>query len=232
MHDAELESLIVHISELVERFQDHPDEEVREAVFELLQAVDALHREALSRLVGVLRAAGHGKLLKRAGEDPAVAMLMQLYELLPEEGGPQRRRGFVPLESLGVGRVGGEERWAEVMPAAEVPEAEMVGAEVDDVRLLLLRHDGEIRAFANVCATSILPLDGGSLEDGAIHCPWHGCRYAAATGRRLDRREGGLDSFPVEVRDGMVMVAVNRPSPAPLPLGREAASPAATEERP
>lgn len=131
MHDAELQAIVDRINLLVEEFDAHPDDAVRQLAFELLQHVDTLHREGLSRLAGMLRAAGQGHLIERLAEDPAVRLLMMLYDLIPTaaEGssGPAgtasaaaatsrrpERRGFVPLQSIGIGapvvRAGGGER--------------------------------------------------------------------------------------------------------------------------
>ena len=65
----------------------------------------------------------------------------------------------------------------------------------------------ELRALALVC-----PHMGGPLPEVATHdcrvCPWHGFRYDAASGARLDARGPGLLSLHVEVdpRSGEVVL--------------------------
>ncbi len=74
------------IDDLVEAFDEHPDPNVRDAVHELLRAVDVVHRQPLRALGALLQGAG---LTGRALADPHVALLFQLYDL--GEGGDRRR---------------------------------------------------------------------------------------------------------------------------------------------
>ena len=65
----------------------------------------------------------------------------------------------------------------------------------------------QLRALALVC-----PHMGGPLPEAATNdcrtCPWHGYRYDAASGARLDARGPGLESLHVEVdpRTGEVVL--------------------------
>ncbi len=54
------------LDELVQAFEDHPDPNVRDAVFEMLRAVDLVHRRPLRALVALLQRSG---LSERALED-------------------------------------------------------------------------------------------------------------------------------------------------------------------
>ena len=58
----------------------HPHPEVRELTERLLQTIDRIHRPGVERLATVL---DHHGLLAQAASDPAVAELLDLYELLP-----------------------------------------------------------------------------------------------------------------------------------------------------
>ncbi len=68
----------------LERLEALPDDSTRDAVFELLEAVDTLHREALGRLVEIIQAGDAGSVLRLAA-DPIVASLLELYDLLPSD---------------------------------------------------------------------------------------------------------------------------------------------------
>ena len=76
----------------------------------------------------------------------------------------------------------GPEDWTPVSNADEVPEGRAVGAEVEGVRLLLVREGGEVRALAARCTHRGGPLDEGDVADGCVTCPWHGSRFELATG--------------------------------------------------
>lgn len=71
-----------HLAELVEEFERLPYPAVQEMVFDLLQTIDALHREALTRLVIGVRASGGGEGIDRAAIDPVARTLLELYDLV------------------------------------------------------------------------------------------------------------------------------------------------------
>ncbi len=80
--------------------------------------------------------------------------------------------------------------------------------------LLLVIHQGEVRAYENLCPHARWPLetfDGRLLRtpEGALLCAAHGAVFDAANGRCLAGPASGraLAAFAVEVRDGAVFVA-------------------------
>ncbi len=97
--------LIDQLDDLIAAFEQHPDITTREQAITLLSGLDALHREALGRLVERLRAAGAGEMLDHAVSDPVVRTLLGLYDLaeldLPPEA-PPPKVAFVPVERLTV----------------------------------------------------------------------------------------------------------------------------------
>lgn len=83
--EAEFAAVGARLDELVQEFEAMPFPQVREAVFELLQTVDALHRAGLGRLIGRLQDRDGAAALAHAAEDPIVRMLLTLYDLIPTE---------------------------------------------------------------------------------------------------------------------------------------------------
>jgi nitrite reductase/ring-hydroxylating ferredoxin subunit len=72
--------------------------------------------------------------------------------------------------------------------------------------VLVLRTEGRVRAYVNVCTHLGGPL--GLVEDGShFECQWHQACFAAATGKavkgpaRLDSR---LIRLPTNIEDGQV----------------------------
>jgi hypothetical protein len=102
--------LITQVDELIGRIDEHPDDQTRVYLTELLQRLDLLHREGLVRLVTILRNDGAGEQLARAAEDPVVKILLGLYGLadlgLPAEepADGAGRVAFFPAEGLAVRR--------------------------------------------------------------------------------------------------------------------------------
>jgi len=83
--DAQFQAASQQLDALVRAFEEIPFPAVREMAFDLLGAVDTIHRTGLERLVTFLRASGHGVLLDRATEDPVIHTLLLLYDLIPSE---------------------------------------------------------------------------------------------------------------------------------------------------
>jgi len=71
------------IDEYVEALFNHPEPMVREATHQLLDGIDALHREALGRIVAAL--SDHVELRERMIEDPVIQLVFELYGLWHEE---------------------------------------------------------------------------------------------------------------------------------------------------
>lgn len=72
-----LESVSGRIQELVGRLEQHHDPELRRAVFELLDLIDAMHREALDRIV-----TSQSDRLPQLTADPVIGHLLSIYGLL------------------------------------------------------------------------------------------------------------------------------------------------------
>ncbi len=99
-----LDLAVERLDEMVESFEQDPEPTVRERAITLLQAVDAVHRPGVARLMSYLDAA-EPKLRAAALRDPAVRLLLELYELLPAT--PSPAPGFVPLSELQIKRTTG-----------------------------------------------------------------------------------------------------------------------------
>jgi nitrite reductase/ring-hydroxylating ferredoxin subunit/uncharacterized membrane protein len=62
------------------------------------------------------------------------------------------------------------------------PEGEMRRVMVEDLPVLLVRRQGKLCAIGAVCSHAGGPLDEGTLENGAVTCPWHGSVFDVCTG--------------------------------------------------
>jgi nitrite reductase/ring-hydroxylating ferredoxin subunit/uncharacterized membrane protein len=76
----------------------------------------------------------------------------------------------------------GPEEWTEVAKASDVADGRPHKVTAEGVDVLLVRHDGALRALANTCTHRGGPLDVGELVDGCVECPLHGSRFALADG--------------------------------------------------
>src|SRR5262252_1014000 len=60
----------------------HPDPAVRAAVTSLLQGIDAVHRTALTHLVGAIQGMAGEAFMNRLTADPAIRLLLMSYDLI------------------------------------------------------------------------------------------------------------------------------------------------------
>jgi nitrite reductase/ring-hydroxylating ferredoxin subunit len=66
-------------------------------------------------------------------------------------------------------------------------------------------------ALSNLCRHAFGPLSEGFTDGFYLMCPWHGWRYDVRDGS-TDHPNADVSTYPVTVRDGLVLVSV--------PLGR------------
>lgn len=85
--EASLTEIALRLDNLVQDFEQHPSEQVRQQALEMLGLVDALHREGMNRIAELLWT-GSPTVLEKALHDPAINMLLQLYDLAPGEPEP------------------------------------------------------------------------------------------------------------------------------------------------
>lgn len=102
--------------------------------------------------------------------------------------------------------------WTDVAAAEDVTEKPM-RVDVGSVAVLLIRHQGELRALSDRCTHRGGPLHEGDIEDGCVVCPWHGSRFRLTDGQ-IARGPATRPQRAFEVRtvDGRVQV---RPAPDP-----------------
>ena len=89
---------------------------------------------------------------------------------------------------------------------AQLWDGDMQAVSTAGRRLLLVRSADQVSAFADRCAHLGVPLSEGKLEAGVITCRAHAWCYDARTGKGVNPRNAQLETFAVEVRDGMIWV--------------------------
>lgn len=77
-----IEQITQRLDSLVQAFEQHPIVKVREQAMEMLGLIDVLHRTGIQHLVAALRNA-EPELLDQLLENPAVEVLLTLYDLMP-----------------------------------------------------------------------------------------------------------------------------------------------------
>lgn len=230
--NAAWEALVSEVGLRLEALDQQPDSESKEQVYALLQGIDAIHREALHRLVRLFK----DGVLEKVVTDPAIHTLMELYDLLPatalepaDVDGPGRRKA-IPLRVL-AGAPGSAPSTSPARPdhviahwvpalssAAELATGACVNRSLDGEAVLLCRTDDAIYALDAQCTIDGAPLAGAGLERYTLVCPRHaGCYYDIRNGARMGGGTG-LGCRPVRLDDdGRVLVGFGMPFVAHLP---------------
>jgi nitrite reductase/ring-hydroxylating ferredoxin subunit len=97
-----------------------------------------------------------------------------------------------------------------VAAVEQLPPGAVVDVEVDGRRLALVNQDGAVYAVQRDCTHAAGPLTEGGLAPGCmLQCPWHGAVFDVRTGQvRRGPARKPLRTYPVEVVDGAVLVAI------------------------
>ncbi len=214
LSDADFEKLTEHIERLLKNVEDLPLPKVREDIFELLNCLDFLHREALTRLVELIEAKAP-QLKRHMANDFAIQTLMMLYSFVPEEPespSPASHSVFIPVDQISVSPSIQQPIWLPAGNSADIPPGAFRAKKFEDIDVLLCNIDGKIFALRNACLDSILPLSSGRLEGYILVCPWHQCRYDVRTGEIQNGSGLKLETYPVRISDdGRLQVGFNIP---------------------
>ncbi|AMT86680.1 MULTISPECIES: FAD-dependent oxidoreductase [Pseudomonas] len=90
---------------------------------------------------------------------------------------------------------------------ADVPQDRGLQVEIGDCKIVLLRANGELRAFQGLCPHAGAPLAEGALCHGRLICPWHKAAYRAEDGGLCEPPSlDSLKRYPLELRGDEVWV--------------------------
>lgn len=104
-------------------------------------------------------------------------------------------------------------RFVKVARESEVPDDRPLAVEAQGAPIALVRLDGCVYAFADVCTHERTPLSEGFLEGDVIECARHGARFDVRTGKVLSLpATSPLKTYPVHVQGGNVLVGVDEGS--------------------
>ncbi len=102
------------------------------------------------------------------------------------------------------------------MPTIKVCKAEEVTENSVKVvptrygRVALVRLDGVVCAFEDVCTHDDGPLGEGEIEGEEIICPRHGARFNMRTGKAVKLpATADIETFPARVNGGQVEVDID-----------------------
>ena len=218
----EWQTLLAQSAALIAALDDIRDDDVRRDVFATLQTVDAVHREALHRLVRLFKEG----VLDQVITDPAIHTLMGMYDLLPEEA-PACQKVW---DFLGDAEQLGETAPALAAQPADPPhwspapidhppgDGEALICRMEEGTVILLGSGGQHYALEAACIHHGDAIAGGRLDGFSWICPGGpGCVYDVRNGQRLGG--GNLTCLPLKVDDetGRFLLGFGMPFEPKLP---------------
>ncbi len=126
---------------------------------------------------------------------------------MPEGGGPRPGEGELLVDAESGERL----RWHRALAASELPEGRVRTAQAGERAVAVTHFEGRYAALDNRCPHQGGPLGLGTIERGLLRCPWHGYDYHPTTGEPPPGFTDCVRSYPVELRDGELWVAVPEP---------------------
>ncbi len=104
----------------------------------------------------------------------------------------------------------------DVAAVEEVPDKGFIVRQAGDTGVVLCRVQGELYAVENRCSHAFMSFDEGRLRGTRLMCPLHGACFDVRDGRPLGPpAKLPIQSFPVSVADGRVLVTVCADRPYP-----------------
>lgn len=128
--------------------------------------------------------------------------------------GRHRRKTETPQKTIevdGAQRTPAKGEFVPVAAADSLRENETLRVKVNETVLVVTQLKGQFYAFQEFCPHRFGPLSEGAFCDGEIECPWHRSRFDIRTGKVTEGpAKIDLRTFPVEIRNGQIFVAVGR----------------------
>jgi toluene monooxygenase system ferredoxin subunit len=96
--------------------------------------------------------------------------------------------------------------WTRVYNDDDLWDGDLVGVEAHGHKVLLLRVDGQIHAYRDVCPHKGTPLSECELDERVITCVTHLWEFDAITGNSINPVGERVCAYPVRVVDGHIEV--------------------------
>ncbi len=90
----------------------------------------------------------------------------------------------------------------------DVAEGQQLYVELDGEEMLICRHENRLYAIAYLCSHAEFTLEGGTMSNGCITCPYHGAEFRLSNGAvEAPPAWEPIKTYPVEVEDGVIAVS-------------------------
>ncbi len=159
--------------------------------------------EAAVRLTGACDGCPASALTFYAGVKKAIQEAMPEIEVVRQVkglGGGNATHVTSPFAA------GQDAPWTDIMDAEALAEGESCFLEIGSHGLIVSRFGPRVTCFENACAHMGMAMDGGSIEEGKLTCPYHGFQYALESGECLTAPEVQLQPHPIRQEGARLFV--------------------------
>jgi nitrite reductase (NADH) small subunit len=99
-------------------------------------------------------------------------------------------------------------RFVRVAGTNELSPGQGMIAQAEGREIALFNVGGHFFAIDNTCLHRGGPLGEGELQDQTVTCPWHGWQFNVTTGESAVNPAVKVQTFPVQVEGGNVLVEI------------------------
>jgi nitrite reductase/ring-hydroxylating ferredoxin subunit len=100
--------------------------------------------------------------------------------------------------------------WYKVAEPGDLAPDRVMTVTAGTHQICLVNYKNKISALDNHCPHQGGPLGEGQIENGWVICPWHAYEYHPETGKAPKGFKDCVKSYPVEVRDDGIYVAIEK----------------------
>ena len=218
----EWQDLVAQASAMIAALDEIADEDIKAEVFGALAGIDALHREALHRLVRLFKKG----VLEQVVTDPPINTLMGMYDLLPPEKTPDKKivkfappASPMPKPPTSADMLGADPAHWTPAPLPDVlNEGEAYYCDMEEGSVLVMAVDGQDYAIIGICPAHVTDMTGGKLDGYSWICPHGpGCAYDIRNGAKLGGGAGLICFATKRDSQGKVLIGFGIPFDPVMP---------------
>jgi 3-phenylpropionate/trans-cinnamate dioxygenase ferredoxin subunit len=102
-----------------------------------------------------------------------------------------------------------EEKFQRACPLADVPTGGVLGVQLGETPVAIVRAEGEVYAMRDVCSHEEVPLSEGEVYDHTVECWLHGSCFDVRTGKPTGPpATEPVPTYPVRIDGDDVYVAL------------------------
>jgi 3-phenylpropionate/trans-cinnamate dioxygenase ferredoxin subunit len=101
-----------------------------------------------------------------------------------------------------------------VASRSEFSDGQQMYVELHGHEILLCLHKSNFYAISYFCSHGEFALEGGTLRNGCITCPYHGAEFSLKDGSvQAPPADEPIKTYPVRVENDTISICISNPAP-------------------